>query len=152
MQFKKHCYQAALKSTDQVTFDQANQKCKQLNATMLVVHDDDVMQFVSHYILQKNPKLNYNLWLGLRKPGNYKYGAFQWVDETCFDYNAWGCGEPNNAGSSGENCASVAIGNDHPYSGSWNDDSCGNQMVYMCQKPVDPGESCSFREHLCLLV
>lgn len=59
-------------------------------------------------------------------------GLYIWEgDNTVVNYTNWNSGEPNDHAGN-EDCIDVYTGY---AAGYWNDDYCGTQMGYICEKP-----------------
>ncbi|MBN94792.1 MAG: lectin, partial [Deltaproteobacteria bacterium] len=68
-----------------------------------------------------------NWWHGLND--RQQEGQWAWTDGSPVDFEAWGEGEPNNAGT--EDCAHIAYWSE----GRWNDLHCEAVASYICQLP-----------------
>ena len=55
---------------------------------------------------------------------------FEWSDRSAVDYTYWKDWNPDNWGNA-EDCANVRSDND----GRWNDQSCWNNLPYICKRP-----------------
>ncbi|XP_067559947.1 C-type lectin domain family 4 member K [Pseudorca crassidens] len=78
-------------------------------------------------------------WIGLSKAGSEGY--WYWVDDSLFNkvqsVKFWIPGEPNNTGNN-EHCADIKMSS----SQSWNDASCDNEFLFICERPYMPSEPC----------
>ena len=74
-------------------------------------------------------------------------GTFAWTDGTAWDESTaqWHTNQPNNAGTSGQDCVSIRLAN-----GAWDDQVCTKEQQFVCEKPdkdqtaltANPGCSC----------
>ena len=71
-----------------------------------------------------------NTWLGGHD--RETEGTFAWSDGTAWEDSAaqWHTNQPNNAGTSGQDCVSIRLAN-----GAWDDQVCTKQQQFVCEKP-----------------
>ena len=73
---------------------------------------------------------NDRCWIGLSDMNNEKYrnkSGWIWSDDTSFDYENWGSGEPSQSGN--EDCVWIRP------DGKWNDVGCDATMHFLCNVP-----------------
>ena len=74
-------------------------------------------------------------WIGLSDADHE--GVWTWVDGTRLTgCNNWRSGQPNDASSSGQDCAGIRMGNHHgnEYDAEWHDNSCEKTKGFICEK------------------
>eukprot|EP00117_Sycon_ciliatum_P038686 scpid2705/ scgid1303/ Macrophage mannose receptor 1 len=118
--------------------------CRAINGTLVTVDSSTVQSYINHYFLQKEPTYNDAAWIGVHQAT--RHAPWLWADgSNTSSYTNWGCGEPNDAGGSGEDCGIVGYGENNDNSGLWNDDSCTNKQAnYICQQPVPQLTPCFY--------
>lgn len=106
--------------TDQVTWDEAVQRCVDLGASLATLHDaaanDEVFATTA----------GDNAWIGLSD--TERENDWEWLDGSAMDFLAWEPGQPNDLGD--EDC-----GHMRDAGPTWNDDECTNPHSYVCRGP-----------------
>jgi len=113
--YEKACYH---KSDRTMTWDQANDYCGDMDATLTSIHSAEENAYITDYV-RAGPN-----WIGLTD--SESEGVWRWVDGTAFDYNNWEEDEPNNA-LIGEHTVHMRI------SGVWNDISETKYFTAVCK-------------------
>ena len=103
-------------------FADAEADCVSQGGHLASVHDPELDQQLWEAAVEIKAS---SWWFGLHDQD--EEGAFVWTDGTPFDYDAWGNGEPNDAGS--EDCAHWADWT----GGQWNDIPCDYEIPYVCK-------------------
>ncbi|KAI8500552.1 hypothetical protein Bbelb_221180 [Branchiostoma belcheri] len=132
-EYSKHRYKLF---TDEVTWDQANTRCKKQGANLASINNREENVFIADLI--KNA--GNHVWVGLRKYGRH----WKWSDSSKILYSNWSPGEPNNYMRwfrASEDCVYMnykngkALFRQNPERGTWNDIQCDKQYPYICKKP-----------------
>jgi hypothetical protein len=113
--YEKACYH---KSDTTMTWDQANDYCGDMDATLTSIHSAEENAYITDYVLAA-PN-----WIGLTD--SESEGVWRWVDGTAFDYNNWEEDEPNNY-LVAEHTVHMRI------SGVWNDISETKSFTAVCK-------------------
>ncbi|XP_041036056.1 CD209 antigen-like protein E isoform X3 [Carcharodon carcharias] len=117
----QHCYRF---STDKVNWESAKQQCESQNSHLIIINTEQEQNFIKKSI-ENNPG---DYWIGLtdrESEGNWK-----WVDGTQVSFTQWYEGEPNNS-KGNENCAIIRRTD-------WNDVSCTDHFLFICEKRAPP--------------
>uniref|UniRef100_A0A8B9J558 C-type lectin domain-containing protein n=1 Tax=Astyanax mexicanus TaxID=7994 RepID=A0A8B9J558_ASTMX len=116
----------ALETTVSCMISAANQtECKCRNKEVIVIKCVRWLVFIN--TLRKRQWI----WIGLGD--GVSEGVWKWVDRSNLTTGFWKIGEPNNY-SGDEDCAFCGYGSD-PVK-NWNDYSCNNQLVWICEKRI----------------
>jgi len=118
---------------DKVDWSTAHQKCLDAGArpySLATISDPWEQAFLT----SQTRKLGSDrYWIGLHQyHGNN--GEFGWIDNTKLLFSNWAAGEPN--GGAAEGC--VQLYAEKYRAGLWNDEQCGLQLAYLCQRMKDP--------------
>lgn len=97
------------------TWQEAQDFCKAIGGNLMSVHSDDDLDSAG---------FTKSAWIGLRLEGT----TFKWADESAFEYENWGYGEPNNHNEI-EHCTEVQSN----YRNYWNDRHCESALDWICQ-------------------
>ena len=100
--------------------------CQEQGGDLASVHSEQTQEWLVDSVYELQAESG-NWWIGLHD--QEEEGVWVWTDETPFDFDAWGDGEPNNAGA--EDCTHFA----HWSGGQWNDMHCDSDASYICQLP-----------------
>ena len=111
------CWQVA-------TWAQAREDCLDQGGDLASIHDIGTQNALRD---QAFDLLDEEWWIGLNDLEDE--GEFVWTDETPVNFEAWGGGEPNNAGN--EDCVHLASWT----GGTWNDMPCDFQAAFVCLVP-----------------
>ena len=109
--------------TTQVSFSAARDACSVFGGRLVIIGDAVENNFVSNLAWSVQPGA---YWLGLTD--QVQEDVWRWVDGSLLGYEAWGPGEPNNAG--GEDCAHT---NFNGNIGVWNDLPCNADEPFVCE-------------------
>ena len=71
-------------------------------------------------------------WIGLNDI--VSEGDWVWLDGLTVDYRNWDTGEPNDSGSSGEDCGVIMV--ESGRFSFWDDRPCDNNRAYVCEGPT----------------
>ena len=116
--FKGFCY---LTSKTCQNWTTARDKCRQENAFLVDVQNNEENVFLQHL---HNGKKS---WLGFNDI--FTEGSFTWADRGTGNFTAWAKNQPNNFRD--EDCVN-ALGVEYKY--KWNDVKCGDCHQYTCKK------------------
>ncbi|XP_015748824.1 PREDICTED: CD209 antigen-like [Acropora digitifera] len=113
------------------TFDQAQEKCKQLSAKLPIIKSESENSFILGLMSTQKQWV----WLGMKR----KQDKMVWCDDTPAEpsngalYSAWKANEPSYHVN--ENCAYLDL-----HARAWNDDKCHRQPpkgpYVLCQKAL----------------
>ncbi|XP_065188855.1 uncharacterized protein LOC135819554 [Sycon ciliatum] len=136
-EFRGLCW--LFQDTNVYDFDTSQVDCKSKGGNLAAIRDSYDSSFIVRYRAEKFPLNNHTqVTIGYKKTTNL-FGQFRWQDESCPSYSSWGCGEPDNAGSSGELCAQYQFGGETGsvgFTGKWSDYDCKTKTNYICQVPL----------------
>uniref|UniRef100_A0A8B9J556 C-type lectin domain-containing protein n=1 Tax=Astyanax mexicanus TaxID=7994 RepID=A0A8B9J556_ASTMX len=99
--------------------------CIKRGADLVIINSREEQVFIN--TLRKRQWI----WIGLGD--GVSEGVWKWVDRSNLTTGFWKIGEPNNY-SGDEDCAFCGYGSD-PVK-NWNDYSCNNQLVWICEKRI----------------
>lgn len=118
--FENHCY---LVGPTAKTWQDAQDYCASWGANLVKIESDGETDFVVHKLGLIGRK---KAWIGMK-------AALDWYDHSNPDYQNWGSGEPD--GQATNPCVWM-YGNDKPYSGLWNADTCDSDsdIGVVCEK------------------
>ena len=116
--FKGFCY---LTSKTCQNWTTARDKCRQENAFLVDVQNNEENVFLQHL---HNGKKS---WLGFNDI--FTEGSFTWIDDGTGNFTAWAKNQPNNFRD--EDCVH-ALGVEYKY--KWNDVKCSDCHQYTCKK------------------
>jgi hypothetical protein len=106
--------------------------CDAVRATLLVIDDDAENDALRRFVADGS---GWQIWLGIvdwHEEGDWRTLAFEPVG-----FTAWRDGEPNDAGSAGEDCAVlIARADARAHEGRWNDVRCELERAYVCEWPA----------------
>lgn len=140
--FAGHCY---LVNTTPVTWPLARDACMTLGAHLVTISSDGVGQteFDAENTFVWGLVNNMELWIGVSdgKMDMEQGGTpFTWVNGEPLTINGWSDGEPNNyqkdcpsGGTCYEHCGLIPSDRN----GQWNDEICGSERPYVCEKELD---------------
>ncbi|XP_022255986.1 macrophage mannose receptor 1-like [Limulus polyphemus] len=113
-----------------VTWDEARRACRKKGPShdLVSIHSTKEQMFLTSMLGYSNK----SAWIGLQRPSN-EFGRFIWSDNSRFDFDFWGPGEPS---SYNERC--VEMMGSPPSAGKWNDYRCEGKRSYICQRYKDP--------------
>ncbi|XP_035670035.1 uncharacterized protein LOC118411665 [Branchiostoma floridae] len=107
------------------SWDGARQDCRSAGGDLVSLGSPEEAGFVFQ---QAGRQLVYGTraWIGLREYG--VEGVYSWSDQTPVSFFNWGQGEPNDHNGE-QQCGAMYLHN-----GQWDDDNCGMQHNYICEK------------------
>ncbi|XP_076874363.1 uncharacterized protein LOC143524018 [Brachyhypopomus gauderio] len=119
-------------STEEKTWSESRQDCKQRGADLVIINSRDEQDFVE--MLRRGK----NAWIGLTDSA--KEGTWKWVDGTAQTTGYWLTSEPNDY-KGAEDCVMIGYQpvDERPVAGplnTWNDYSCSARFVSICEKKV----------------
>ncbi|XP_045103860.1 collectin-12-like isoform X2 [Portunus trituberculatus] len=111
-------------SAPQLGYWQANRKCSQDGARLIVFKNPEEEEIVSEAV---NPSEPY--WIGLTD--RQTEGVWRWADRSKLTYSNWDSGQPNNymRGNKDQDCVML-------FNGHWNDHQCQDALRFICQVPL----------------
>ncbi|XP_033841443.2 macrophage mannose receptor 1 [Periophthalmus magnuspinnatus] len=113
---RNFCFKVFKKEKDSKrTWQGAYDFCKAIGGNLLSIHSEDDLN---------NARFTKPVWIGLRLQGT----TFEWTDDSPFEYENWGYGEPNNHNDN-EHCTEL----NSYYGRPWNDRHCGFYSDWICQ-------------------
>ena len=115
--------------TEKVSWFDARKSCITIGSNLISIHSTEENNFVCQEISLISIS---HAWIGLFNLNSTDH-SYEWVDGSMVDFRNWGDGEPNNA-NSGENCTELVVA----LNGKWNDNSCYENMTYVCGKKFSP--------------
>ncbi|KAI8521387.1 hypothetical protein Bbelb_011410 [Branchiostoma belcheri] len=123
--FQGNCYQFVPYFNGQ-SWTGARQNCQAAGGDLVSLGSPDEAGFVFQ---QAGRQLVYGdrAWIGLREYG--VEGVYSWSDQTAVSFFNWAQGEPNDHNGE-QQCGAMFLHN-----GQWDDDNCGRQHSYICEKP-----------------
>ncbi|XP_070964786.1 CD209 antigen-like [Oncorhynchus clarkii lewisi] len=103
------------------------QDCKGRGADLVIINSREEQTFVFN--------LHLRVWIGLTD--SVTEGIWKWVDGTPLTTGYWGSGQPDDGGlfSWQEDCVEIYYGQDDSVQ-TWNDDKCGTNHNWICEKVV----------------
>jgi len=121
---------------DKVNWNAAVDKCLAAGArpySLATISDPWEQAFLTSQSRSRYNSDYTRYWIGLHQyRGNN--GEFGWVDNSRPTFTNWAPGEPN--GGESEGCVQIYV---EPFrAGLWNDESCGLEIGYICQRMRDP--------------
>ncbi|XP_073807966.1 uncharacterized protein asgr1c.1 isoform X3 [Danio rerio] len=121
--YKSSCF---FFSETQVSWSEARDYCKQQEASLLKIQDDN-----EEWSFLKNHTIPKHYWVGLTDQNT---GQWRWVDETPYSINKerWNQGQPDDwknhgLGEEGEDCGHIS------YTGKLNDIHCSTKIRFICR-------------------
>ncbi|KAM9308345.1 collectin-12 [Gastrophryne carolinensis] len=126
--FTDKCYYF---SSGKELFDEAKTFCEDKGSMLVVIETKEEQQFIKK---QTNGKGNF--WIGLTDKDEEK--VWKWLDGTLPSFTNWKPGQPDNWAPElgpGEDCAGMI------YAGLWNDFHCDDVNNFICEKPIDKGQT-----------
>ena len=115
--------------TEKVSWFDARKSCTTISSNLISIQSTEENNFVFQEISLISIS---RAWIGLFNLNSTDH-SYEWVDGSMVDFRNWGDGEPNNA-KSGENCTELVVA----WNGTWNDNSCYENMTYVCGKKFSP--------------
>ncbi|XP_031674208.1 C-type lectin domain family 4 member F-like isoform X1 [Oncorhynchus kisutch] len=114
-------------STEKKTWKQSREDCKGRGADLVIINSREEQTFVFN--------LHLRAWIGLTD--SVTEGTWKWVDGTTLTTGYWGKGQPDNGGPllGQEDCVEIYYGQADPVQ-TWNDDKCGSNHDWICEKEV----------------
>ena len=131
IQYGSQCYQFNLQSSDKISHQMALTSCVSRGAMLASISEQSQQEFLLEYLQVNQPNFGDPMWIGLYQ--KTPKDPFRWEDGSKVAFVNWGCGEPNDHGGS-EDCTQIGWGTGNFQSTRWNDDSCGKNFHYICQK------------------
>uniref|UniRef100_A0A8C7N7W6 C-type lectin domain family 4 member M-like n=1 Tax=Oncorhynchus kisutch TaxID=8019 RepID=A0A8C7N7W6_ONCKI len=110
-------------STEEKSWEESRQDCRDRGAHLVVIKSEDDPTFVNWLCGVKN-----YVWIGLTD--SVTEGTWKWVDDTPLTTKYWNSGEPNGGGA--ENC--VYFYSWSSDTGAWWDYDCSYQYRWICEK------------------
>ncbi|XP_064859752.1 CD209 antigen-like protein E isoform X1 [Oncorhynchus nerka] len=110
-------------STEKKTWEESRQDCKRRGADLVIINSREEQTFVFN--------LHLRAWIGLTD--SVTEGTWKWVDGTSLTTGYWSAGQPDDRGQ--EDCAEIYFRQDDPVK-TWNDDKCGTNHNWICEKVV----------------
>ena len=98
------------------------ERCEGLGAGLVIVDDEAEQSWLVETILRAAPQ---PYWIGLSD--RVEEDRFVWWDGDPAEYEAWGPGQPNNAGE--EDCVIL-----YDETNAWNDRPCGDRYAAICEQ------------------
>lgn len=114
-------------TTERRSWVNAERDCETEGGHLIVIDDateNDWMKSIAAKATTDTPITNQQAWIGLGDSAIEE--TFEWVTGAPLTLAIWGDGEPNDHDHD-EDCVEVGA------SGSWNDDSCEELLVYACE-------------------
>ncbi|KAK3522926.1 hypothetical protein QTP86_009722 [Hemibagrus guttatus] len=111
-------------STEPQDWTESRQDCIKRGADLVIINNKEEQEFITKQLGSSWA------WIGLSDRDTE--GMWKWVDGTKLTTEYWNKGEPNNVGD--EDCAEIS-GN--PEKKGWNDYSCFNKKIWICEKSID---------------
>ncbi|XP_071824781.1 macrophage mannose receptor 1-like isoform X2 [Apostichopus japonicus] len=125
--FGDSCYQVQLSSS---SWQSARDQCRSLAAgsELASIHTLPENEYVAALVTETGSE-NFltNFWIGLSDLRLSQ--TFEWVDASEVLFTNWNDNEPNNFGTSGEDCVEIEGG------GGWNDERCSASFPSICKMP-----------------
>uniref|UniRef100_A0A673VX88 C-type lectin domain-containing protein n=1 Tax=Salmo trutta TaxID=8032 RepID=A0A673VX88_SALTR len=112
-------------STETKTWEESREDCLERGADLVIIDSSTEQTFLFN--------LNLKAWIGLTD--SVTEGTWKWVDGTTLTTGYWGAGQPDDSGQ--EDCVEIYYGQDDPVK-TWNDDKCGTNNNWICEKVYDP--------------
>ncbi|XP_064859745.1 CD209 antigen-like protein E isoform X3 [Oncorhynchus nerka] len=110
-------------STEKKTWKQSRQDCLDRGADLVIINSREEQTFVFN--------LHLRAWIGLND--SVTEGIWKWVDGTPLTTGYWAAEQPDDRGQ--EDCAEIYFRQDDPVK-TWNDDKCGTNHNWICEKEV----------------
>ncbi|XP_058240764.1 CD209 antigen-like protein C [Hemibagrus wyckioides] len=111
-------------STEPKDWTESRQDCIERGADLVIINNKEEQEFITKQLG------NSWAWIGLSD--RETEGIWKWVDGTQMTTEYWNKGEPNNVGA--EDCAEIS---GKPEKKGWNDYSCFNKKIWICEKSID---------------
>ncbi|XP_045567498.1 C-type lectin domain family 4 member F-like isoform X2 [Salmo salar] len=114
-------------SSEKKTWKESRQDCLERGADLVMINSREEQTFLFN--------LHMRAWIGLTDSVTEK--TWKWVDGTSLTTGYWGTGQPDNGRlfSGQEDCVEIYYGQDDPVK-TWNDDICGTNHNWICEKGV----------------
>ncbi|XP_038629196.1 C-type lectin domain family 17, member A-like [Scyliorhinus canicula] len=119
---KQKCYKF---STDKRNWNGAKQQCESQKSHFVIINTTEEQNFITKYVKDKKEAH----WIGLTDGADE--GKWKWVDGSTVSYLNWQKDQPDNYNN--EHCATIAKDNRDETFG-WNDDGCGKDHPFICEK------------------
>lgn len=124
-----------------VNFDSAELICSNINSTLVSIPDSSTFQQVQNFML--NNSLNFETWIGLRRPNNedpFRPSSFEFLDGSSFIDNfgqvrgeePWKDLTPGELVNVNQNEQCVEI--DGSLNSFWNDNLCSRERSTLCKR------------------
>ncbi|XP_056147018.1 macrophage mannose receptor 1 [Lampris incognitus] len=144
LSFGGSCYWLVSNTNLLTTWYEAQTKCLDLGANLLIINSLEEQYFINGQIPDFHQVDIPDIWIGLSDKN--EDGKFRWVDNSEMTVTNWGSGWPKNTANLWD-CAQIFTGN---YQGKWETTSCFRNLGYICEmiggvnvKPtVSPGLFC----------
>ncbi|XP_064782794.1 CD209 antigen-like protein A [Oncorhynchus masou masou] len=111
-------------STEKKTWEESRQDCLERGADLVIINSREEQTFVFN--------LHLRAWIGLKD--SVTEGTWKWVDGTSLTTGYWAAEQPDDYERQ-EDCAEIYYGQDDPVK-TWNDDKCGTNHNWICEKVV----------------
>uniref|UniRef100_A0A7N6A229 C-type lectin domain-containing protein n=2 Tax=Anabas testudineus TaxID=64144 RepID=A0A7N6A229_ANATE len=108
-------------SSSKKSWQQSRADCLQKGADLVIINSHEEQEFIQTF-----KKL---IWIGLTDMESE--GKWKWVDGTPLTTSYWDRNEPNGVPDRDEDCAEIKK---YDSEQSWNDESCGLERFWICEK------------------
>ncbi|XP_046700928.1 CD209 antigen-like isoform X2 [Silurus meridionalis] len=111
-------------STEKKSWSESRKDCQGRGADLVIINSSEEQDFVEVW------RRNQGVWIGANDKDSE--GTWKWVDGTTVINGFWNPGEPNSNWD--EDCA---VSGFHPGNGKWDDVSCNNNYIWICEKRLN---------------
>uniref|UniRef100_A0A673YA22 C-type lectin domain-containing protein n=1 Tax=Salmo trutta TaxID=8032 RepID=A0A673YA22_SALTR len=114
-------------STEKKNWEESRQDCLERGADLVMINSREEQTFLFN--------LHLKAWIGLTD--SVTEGTWKWVDGTTLTTGYWRAGQPDHGGLfyGQEDCVEIYYGQDDPVK-TWNDDKCGTNHNWICEKAM----------------
>ncbi len=117
---------AYLFCSDELSWTAARMRCQTYGYDLAVVENAEDDAFVYGQI---SARTFADTWIGMNDTATE--GTWVWIDGTPFVYTGWDDGEPNNGGTSGEDCGVIMTREGRET--KWDDRDCPSTRPFVCE-------------------